>query len=71
MGCVWVYVEKVELRYWLEHSREFYVQFCVNVCMNAEMDIFSAYTVQFVMLYKRQNNSFFYFQSTFYSEILQ
>ena len=22
MGCVWVYVEKVELRYWWEHSDE-------------------------------------------------
>ena len=22
MGCVWVYMEKVELRYWLEHSDE-------------------------------------------------
>ena len=22
MGCVWVYMEKVELRYWWEHSDE-------------------------------------------------
>jgi len=22
VGCVWVYMEKVELRYWLEHSNE-------------------------------------------------
>ena len=22
VGCVWVYMEKVELRYWLEHSDE-------------------------------------------------
>ena len=22
MGCVWVYIERVELRYWLEHSDE-------------------------------------------------
>ena len=22
MGCVWVYMEKMELRYWLEHSDE-------------------------------------------------
>ena len=22
LGCVWVYMEKVELRYWWEHSNE-------------------------------------------------